>query len=152
MTFQKNVGLENRKAIQGDRANQNPTIYQAVNFFAGKDGVKVGSFVWRDSTDPETKVVNTASSVAPLGFIERTMNVNGFTYEPATMTVAEGENVTVAKKGDFYVEADGAVAIGDKVYASENGVPTFDNSGVETGYVAETTATESGDMVIISNW
>lgn len=155
MTFQKNVGLTNKVAIQGDRANQNPTIYDAINFLAGEDGVKVGGFVFRDTTD-ESKVVMTGSSVAVVeGFVERVQNVNGFTFDPASMDIAEGENVSVAVKGDFYVEADGAVSVGDKCYTDyETGAITFTSGDktLDTGFVAKTGADASGDMVIISNW
>jgi hypothetical protein len=155
-SFQKNVGLSNKVAIQGDRANQNPTIYDCVNFLAGSGNVEVGSFVWRDTTNPETVVVNSGSSVAVVeGFVERTQNVNGFSYDPADMTIVEGDNVTVARKGDFFVEADGAVSIGDTVYADySDGSVTFTSGAttVDSGYKAKTSASASGDMVIISNW
>ena len=155
MTFQKNVGLTNKVAIQGDRANQNPTIYDAINFLAGTNGVKVGGFVFRDPSD-ETKVVMTGSSVAVVeGFVERVQNVNGFTFDPASMDIAEGENVSVAVKCDFYLEADGAVSVGDKVYTDyETGATTFTSGDktLDTGFVAKTSADASGDMVIISNW
>lgn len=155
MTFQKNVGLTNKVAIQGDRANQNTTIYDAVNFLAGEGGVKAGGFVFRDPSD-ETKVVMTGSSVAVVeGFVERVQNVNGFTFDPASMDIAEGENVSVAVKGDFYVEADGAVSVGDKVYTDyETGATTFSSGAktTDTGFTAKTSAAASGDMVVISNW
>ena len=156
MTFQQNVGLKNKVAIQGDRANQNPTIYQTVNYLAGSGGVEVGGFAWRSASFPATQVVSSGSSVAQIaGFVERVQNVNGFTYDPADMTIAEGENVTLARKGDFYVEADGAVSIGDTVYADySDGSVTFTSGAttVDSGYKATTTASASGDMVIISNW
>ena len=155
MTFQKNVGLKNKVAIQGDRANQNVTVYDAVNFLAGKDGVKVGGFVYRDTSD-ESKVVMTGASTSVVeGFVERVQNVNGFTFDPASMDIAEGENVTVARKGDFYVEADGAVNVGDTCYTNyETGAITFTSGAktLDTGFKAKTSATASGDMVIISNW
>ena len=155
MTFQKNVGLKNKVAITGDRANQNVTVYDAVNFLAGEDGVKVGGFVYRDTSD-ESKVVMTGSSVAVVeGFVERVQNVNGFTFDPASMDIAEGENVSVAVKGDFYVEADGAVSVGDTCYTNyETGAITFTSGAktLDTGFKAKTSATASGDMVIISNW
>ena len=117
-SFQKNVGLYNKPAISGDRANQNPTIYEVTNFLAGSGGVNMGGFAWRSPSYPESQVVASSSSIIPAdGFVERTMNINGFTYDPASVTISEGENVTVARKGDFYVEADGAVSIGDTVYA-----------------------------------
>ena len=155
MTFQKNVGLKNKVSIQGDRANQNVTVYDAVNFLAGTNGVKVGGFVFRDTSD-ETKVTMTGSSIASVeGFVERVQNVNGFTYDPASMDIAEGENVTVARKGDFYVEADGAVSVGDTCYTNyETGAITFTSGAktLDTGFKAKTSTSASGDMVIISNW
>ena len=154
-SFQKNVGINNKVAIEGDRANQNPTIYDAVNFLAGSGGVKVGGFVFRDPSD-ESQVVMTGSSVAVVeGFVERVQNVNGFTFDPASMDIAEGENVTVARKGDFYVEADGAVSVGDTLYTNyETGTYTFTSGAktTDTGYKAKTSASASGDMVIVSNW
>ena len=155
-SFQQSVGLKNRVAIQGDRANQNPTIYSVTNFLAGSGGVKVGTFVFRDTTHPESVVVNTGSSSRAVeGFVERVQNVNGFTFDPADMTIAEGENVSVARKGDFYVEADGAVSIGDTVYVNyTNGSVTFTSGSttIDTGFKARSAAADSGDMVIISNW
>ena len=155
-SWQSNVGLKNKVAITGDRANQNPTVYDVVNFLAGSGGVEVGSFTFRSTSSPETQVVNTGSSVASVeGFVERVQNVNGFSYDPADMTIAEGENVTVARKGDFYVEADGAVSIGDTVYTDyTDGSVTFTSGATttDTGFKAKTSASASGEMVIISNW
>lgn len=155
-SFQKNVGLYNKPAISGDRANQNPTIYEVTNFLAGSGGVNMGGFAWRSPSYPESQVVASASSLIPAdGFVERTLNINGFTYDPASVTISEGENVTVARKGDFYVEADGAVSIGDTVYAdTTDGSVTFTSgaSTVDSGFKAKTAASGAGDMVIISNW
>ena len=155
-SFQQNVGLKNKVAIQGDRANQNPTIYDVTNFLAGSGGVEVGTFTWRSASYPQTQVVNTGTSAMVVeGFVERTQNVNGFTFDPADMTIPEGENVTVARKGDFFVEADGAVSIGDTVYADySDGSVTFTSGAttVDSGFKAKTSASASGDMVIISNW
>lgn len=153
-SFQKTVGLYNKGAIVGDRASQNPTVYVPMNFLAGGT-VNVGSFVWRDSTNPATEVVNTGSG-APLGFIERTINHDNFNIEvEGTLAIPEEGNVTVAMRGDFYVEADGAVAIGDTVYAdTATGAVTFTSGDttVDTGYVAMTAAAAEGELVIISNW
>ena len=155
-TFQQSVAIDNAKAVHGDRANQNPTVYQPTNFLAGGD-VNVGSFVWRDTTNPETEIVNTGSSAIPIcGFVERTINHNGWDIDVAgSMTIPEGGEVTVAKKGDFYVAADGAVSIGDTVYAdTTDGSVTFTSGAdtVDSGYKAATSATAAGDLVIISNW
>lgn len=153
-SFQKNVGFYNKTAIAGDRASQNPTVYVPTNFLAG-GVVNVGGFVWRDTTNPATEVVASGSG-APLGFIERTINNDNFAIDvEGTLAIPEEGNVTVAQKGDFFVVADGAVSIGDKVYANTTtGAVTFTSGegAVDTGYVAMTAAAATGELVIISNW
>ena len=153
-SFQKNVGFYNKVAIAGDRASQNPTVYIPTNFLAG-GVVNVGGFVWRDTTNPATEVVASGSG-APLGFVERTINHDNFDVDVAgTLVIPEEGNVTVAQRGDFYVEADGAVTIGAKVYTEPaTGAVTFTSTAttVDTGYVAMTAADAAGDLVIISNW
>ena len=153
MAFQKTVGLYNAPATVGDRASQNPTVYFPTNFLAGGT-VKVGGFVWRDSTNGEKEVVATGTG-KPLGFIERTINhpLDTVAVE-GTLDIPEGSNVTVAMRGDFYVKADASVAVGATVYAVlATGEVTFtagSGTTVDTGYKAMTSGT-SGDMVIISN-
>ena len=153
-SFQKNVGFYNKTAIAGDRASQNPTVYVPTNFLAG-GVVNVGGFVWRDTTNPATEVVASGSGT-PLGFIERTINHDNFDISvEGTLAIPEEGNVTVAQKGDFFVVADGAVSIGDKVYANTTtGAVTFTSGegAVDTGYVAMTAAAATGELVIISNW
>lgn len=151
--FQKSVGFYNAPATAGDRASQNPTVYVPTNFLAGGT-VKCGGFVWRDTTNPGTEVV-AAGSGAPLGFIERTINHDNFNINvEGTLAIAEGGNVTVAMRGDFYVVADATVTIGATVYTEPaTGVVTFTSTAttVDTGYVAMT-AGSSGDLIIVSNW
>jgi hypothetical protein len=153
-SFQKNVGFYNKTAIAGDRASQNPTVYVPTNFLAG-GVVNVGGFVWRDATHPASEVVASGSG-APLGFIERTINHDNFNIDvEGTLAIPEEGNVTVAKKGDFFVVADGAVSIGDKVYAdTTTGAVTFTSGDdtVDSGFVAVTAAAAEGELVIISNW
>jgi hypothetical protein len=153
-SFQKTVDLYNKRAIAGDRASQNPTVYFPTNFFAG-EGVKVGGFVWRDTTNPETEVV-AAGTGSPLGFVERTINHDNFDVSvEGTLAIPEGGNVTVATKGDFFVAADGAVSVGDTVYADKTtGAVSFTSGDgvVDTGYKALTSATAAGELVIIGNW
>lgn len=152
-SFQKTVGLYNAAAVAGDRASQNPTVYVPTNFLAGGT-VNVASFVWRDTTNPATEVVNSGSG-APLGFIERTINHDNFDIEVAgTLAIPEEGNVTVAMRGDFYVVADKTVAIGDALLAdTTDGSAVFTSSAntVDSGYVAMTAGNE-GDLIIVSNW
>ncbi len=153
MAFQKTVGMYNAPATQGDRANQNPTIYTPTNFLAGGT-VKVGGFVWRDATNGEREVVATGTG-RPLGFVERVLNNNNTDLAvEGTLDIQEGGNVSVASRGDFFVKADATVAVGATVYAVlATGAVTFtagSGTTVDTGWKAMTSGA-SGDMVIISN-
>jgi hypothetical protein len=149
-SFQKDVALENKKAIPGDRANQQVVIYAPTNFTT-KGTVKVGGFVWRDTTD--TAKVVAAGTGAPLGFMERVQNfVNYDISVEGTLEVPENSEVNVAIQGDFYVVADATVAIGDTVYAdTTTGAVTFTSGDdtVDSGFKAFT-AGASGDVVIIT--
>ena len=153
MAFQKSVGFYNQSATAGDRASQNPTVYVPNNFLAGGT-VNVGGFVWRDTTNPATEVVASGSN-APLGFVEREINHDNININvEGTLAIAEGGNVTVAMRGDFYVVADKSVSIGDALLAdTTNGKAVFTSSAntVDSGYVA-VTAGASGDLIVVTNW
>jgi hypothetical protein len=155
-SYQKDVAQYNKPATQGDRANQQEVIYTPTNFTvasgASAVAVKVGGFVWRDSTNPETQVTGGGTG-APLGFMERVQNYDNFNESvEGTLEIPAGSEVNVAVKGDFFVEADGSVSVGDTVYANNTtGAATFSSSGAtDTGFKAFT-AGASGDMVIITN-
>lgn len=150
-SYQKEVGKYNKKAIAGDRANQQEVIYTPTNFTAAS-AVNVGGFVWRDTTNPETQVVASAASGAPLGFIERVQNYPNYTIsDEGTLQVPAGCEVNVAVKGDFYVVADKSVSVGDSLYTLlATGAPTFTTSlAVDTGFKAFTSGS-SGDMIIVT--
>ena len=151
-SYQKDVALYNNKAIAGDRANQQVVIYTPTNFTTAS-AVKVGGFVWRDTTNPETQIA-AAGSDAPLGFMERVQNFPNYTIgAEGTLEIPAGCEVNVAVKGDFYVVADGAVSVGDTVYAdTTDGSVTFTSSGTteDSGFVAFTSASASGELVIIT--
>lgn len=152
MALQSNVKLYPSSAVAGDRASQNPIIYTPLNFIAGVD-VTVGSFVWRDSTyDNQAK---NSGSGAPLGFVERVLDNYNYTIDSeGSLVVPQYGQLTVARKGDFYIQADATATIGASVYADiTTGAATLtsgDNT-VDTGYVVMT-AGVSGDLVIISNY
>lgn len=157
MSFQSSVNLYPAAAVAGDRASQNPTVYMPFNYKAGSAAVKVGGFVWNDSTNADEVVA--AGSGAPLGFVERELNkVNYNLTSEGTLTLSEGSNLAVAVKGDFYVVADGTVTVGMKAYASlTTGAVTFDDAGeTKSGYIETSfkalTAGASGDLIVMSNW
>jgi hypothetical protein len=99
-------------------------VYAPVNFTT-KGTVKVGGFVWRDTTDASK--VAAAGTGAPLGFMERVQNFANYDVNvEGTLAIPENSEVNVAIQGDFYVVADAAVTIGATVYAdTTTGAVTF---------------------------
>ena len=152
-TYQQEVGKYNKAAIAGDRANQQDVIYTPINLVTPADlgtavAVKVGNFAWRKGADQAVG----AGAGAPVGFVERVQNYQYYDIDSeGTLVVPNGAAVEIAVKGDFFVQADASVSVGDTVYANNTtGAATFSSSGAtDTGFKAFT-AGASGDMVIIT--
>lgn len=152
-TYQQEVGKYNKEAIAGDRANQQEVIYTPINLVTPADlgtavAVKVGNFAWRKGADQAVG----AGTGAPVGFVERVQNYQYYDIDSeGTLVVPNGAAVEIAVKGDFFVQADASVSVGDTVYANNTtGAATFSSSGAtDTGFKAFT-AGASGDMVIIT--
>ena len=152
-TYQQEVGKYNKPAIAGDRANQQEVIYTPINLVTPADlgtavAVKVGNFAWRKGADQAVG----AGAGAPVGFVERVQNYQYYDIDSeGTLVVPNGAAVEIAVKGDFFVQADASVSVGDTVYANNTtGAATFSSSGAtDTGFKAFT-AGASGDMVIIT--
>ena len=152
-TYQQEVGKYNKPAIAGDRANQQEVIYTPINLVTPADlgtavAVKVGNFAWRKGADQAVG----AGAGAPVGFVERVQNYQYYDIDSeGTLVVPNGAAVEIAVKGDFFVQADASVSVGDTVYANNTtGAVTFSSSGAtDTGFKAFT-AGASGDMVIIT--
>jgi len=152
-TYQQEVGKYNKAAIAGDRANQQEVIYTPINLVTPADlgtavAVKVGNFAWRKGADQAVG----AGTGAPVGFVERVQNYQYYDIDSeGTLVVPNGAAVEIAVKGDFFVQADASVSVGDTVYANNTtGAATFSSSGAtDTGFKAFT-AGASGDMVIIT--
>ena len=152
-TYQQEVGKYNKAAIAGDRANQQEVIYTPINLVTPADlgtavAVKVGNFAWRKGADQAVG----AGAGAPVGFVERVQNYQYYDIDSeGTLVVPNGAAVEIAVKGDFFVQADASVSVGDTVYANNTtGAATFSSSGAtDTGFKAFT-AGASGDMVVIT--
>ena len=157
MAFAGNsVAIYPAAAVQGDRANQNPTIYTAHNWIAATP-VTVGAFVWRDTGNPETAVA-AGGTYDPLGIVERT---HEYTAESVpfngSLVIPAKNNVSVIEKGQVWLTADTTVTVGMKAFASlTDGTVKFDAAGSEVeGYVETTfeavTAGTVGEVVIVDN-
>lgn len=152
---QKVVGFYNAPAVAGDMATPDQAIYQACNYTAEGSGVKVGKFVFA-GTNPATQAKATGTVV--LGLVQRVINyVNMNLVSGGTLELPEGSTLTVAVKGDFWIEATGSATVGQKVLVDKtDGSISFGTAAsgnkLDTGFVVKTPASASGDMIIISNW
>lgn len=151
--YQKDVAVNNKAAIAGDRANNQIAIYAPKNFTvatsAGAVAVKAGGFVWEDANGQ----VQGGGTGAPLGFMERVQNQPNFDISvPGSMVIPGGAEVNVAVRGDFYIEADATTSAGATVYAdTSNGAATLTSSASteDTGFKTFE-ATTSGNLAIIT--
>lgn len=157
MAFATSVELYPAPAVQGDRANQNPTIYTAHNFLTAAP-TTVGQFVWRDSTLPAV-ACNVTGSGAPLGIVERTHEnaAEAFNFD-ASLAIPAKNNVSVIEKGQVWVVADTTVTVGMKAFATlADGTIQFAAAGatvtgaVETAWTA-VTAGAADDLVIVDSY
>ena len=152
--FQNKVNLVPAIGLPGAYAAVNPIVSTAKGYIA-KVNVPVGGFCWEDSTVEGQ--VNPSGSGAPLGFVVREVaytmcNTDAINYVPA------GGNVSVQKKGDFFVQAAAAVTKGQKVFASlTTGAVSGGTAGatvegsIETDFYFVTSA-GAGEISVISNW
>ena len=155
MAFAGNsVAIEPAPAVQGDRVNNGAIFYTCHNFLTAST-CTVGEFVWRDTTNPEIAVKNSAASGLPLGIVERTHEYTALSVD--SLTVPAKENVTTIEKGAVWATADTTVTRGMKAFATlADGSIQFAAAGatvtgaVETGWAAFT-AGATGDLVMISN-
>ena len=153
--FQNKVNLVPAVGLPGAYAAVNPIVSTAKGYIA-KVNVPVGGFCWEDATDAGH--VNPSGSGAPLGFVVREVAYVLDTDADAINFVPAGGNVSVQKKGDFFVQAAVAVTKGQKVFADTTtgavkaGAAGGTVSGaVETDFYFVTTA-EANEISVISNW
>ena len=153
--FQNKVNLVPAIGLPGAYAAVNPIVSTAKGYIA-KVNVPVGGFCWEDATDAGQ--VNPRGSGAPLGCVVREVAYVLDTDADAINYVPAGGNVSVQKKGDFFVQAAVAVTKGQKVFADTTtgaviaGAAGGTVSGaVETDFYFVTTA-EANEISVISNW
>ena len=153
--FQNKVNLVPAVGLPGAYAAVNPIVSTAKGYIA-KVNVPVGGFCWEDATDAGQ--VNPSGTGAPLGFVVREVAYVLDTDADAINFVPSGGNVSVQKKGDFFVQAAVAVTKGQKVFADTTtgavkaGAAGGTVSGaVETDFYFVTTA-EANEISVISNW
>ncbi|MEG2172367.1 MAG: hypothetical protein RRY29_03805 [Desulfovibrionaceae bacterium] len=151
--FQTAINTGPSQGVAGDRASLNPAVYTVGNPLA--DGpVNTGSFVW-----PSANGAANTGTGAPLGYVERVIvNYNYDVLSGATMAIASGCALTVARKGDYYAVSATVATDGQKVFA------VLADGNIKTGAAGATVvgAVETnwhvvkggpaGELITISNW
>lgn len=153
MPLQTAVKTALAAAVAGDKATPNQSIYTPINPIAGEGGATVGTFGWIQA---DGTVIDTGST-APSGFVERVIAYpNYLVTDDGTLLIPEGFPVTLAVKGDYWVQTTQTAAVGGQVYVNQTtgAIEATNSSGTNvaaTGWLFKT-AGEANDMVIISNW
>ena len=155
MALQTQVNIDLPLAVAGQKATPDQSVYTPINYVADKNGVKVGTFCWA-GTEAGVATATTTGTAAPLGFVERVISTYIYdVLDGATETVREGQGLTIAVRGDYYVQTSEAATVGGQVYVDKtNGkiLAAAGSNGIAApGWVFKT-AGAANDMVIISNW
>ena len=157
MALQTSVVTAAPVAVPGMAATPDQSVYTPLNYLADDtNGVHVGRFVWIDS-DGNASNTQVASTL-PLGFAERVVDAPNYAVtSDGSDVVPPTHPVTVAVKGDYYVQTLTAATVGQAVFAMTDGTVKTDASGatvtggIETSWRVKT-AGSANDVIIISNW
>lgn len=165
MALQKAVGLKQAVAVAGQEVVVGQAIYSANNYIS--DGtLKAGGFAFVGSASGNGVEFGTAtasgSASAFLGFVERTQT-GAITSETVALTdtYAAGENVTIAIRGQFYINAPADGTAGSKVFVSSSGATYLAASAAasgdtDTGFISiapnGASSFSSGDAIIIEKF
>lgn len=151
MPFQKVVNRYRAAGVAGQAATPDQSIYTAKNYLS--DGtVQVGCFAFAG----EDEGTAAASGSSLLGLVERNVVYPIYDVSDTAMTVPPKScALTIAVRGDYYVESTTAASVGDAVYASStDGSISCGSGDVETGWIVKDAleAGDTGGLVLISNW
>lgn len=157
MAMQSQVYSSCCVGVAGDMATPDQSIYQAVNYTAGGT-MTVGNFAFADSTYPAT--VAKAGGSALLGIVQRNLSYPNYTVTDAgSLQVTSGATVTIATKGDYWVQVTSGTSatVGQKAFANSTtgAITTGSASASVSGFVEtpwKVKQVADGGMVLISNW
>lgn len=156
MGLQKQVDIDLALAVPGQKAVPGQAVYTPQNYVAGANGVSAGTFCWADTENDGVALGATETTNAPLGFVERVISTYLFDVtEGATLVVPEGQALTIAVRGDFYVKTTEACTAGGQVYVDKtngNILAAAGSNGIAApGWAFKKTA-DADEIVLISNW
>lgn len=152
MTLQNQVFLSPALGLIGAKADLNAFDYFPQSLQAQED-ISVGSFVW-PGADPASQAAYQGSG-PPLGLVEREVMSAAQSRAEASQIIAQGQNVTVALRGCYYVQSQNAAEPGQSVFArfSDGAIvcgpaKTEISGAVESGWQV-ISAGEAGETIII---
>lgn len=138
--------------VPGQQVAYSGYAYTPLNFLS--DGtVKAGGFAYRSTATyngtAEKENIASATGTELLGLVERTFTASLDGEDPDVY--AEGEEITIAIRGDFVIEAPAVATIGQAVICDPaTGKVTFGTVGAsnDTGWVVAQGANEGEPCVI----
>lgn len=148
--MQKTVNLYPSVGLPGQEVAAHTAVYTPLNYLS--DGTAAaGKFVFEGTSDK--KGVASAKGTTLVGLVERTFTAAVPCGVDGSEAYPNGAELTIAVRGDFYVEAAGEATVGQAVLCNPaDGVVSYSTVGSEndTGWVVVTAAKDQGDIIIIS--
>lgn len=159
MAFQSVVNRYRARGVAGQAATPDQSIYTAKNYLS--DGtVKVGAFAYAKAGTDNTATVSGSGTV--LGLVERVITFPIYDVrEEASVTVPKGYGVTIAVRGDYYVETTATATVGDAVFASntDGTIKTAAAGSTQSGFTETPWRVKdilesgsSGGLILVSDW
>lgn len=156
--MQKTVNLYPSVGLPGQEVAAHTAVYTPLNYLS--DGTAAaGKFVFEGTSDkkgvafPVAFPVASAKGTTLVGLVERTFTAAVPCGVDGSEAYPNGAELTIAVRGDFYVEAAGKATVGQAVLCDPaDGAVSYGTVGSEkdTGWVVVTAAKAQGDIIIIS--
>lgn len=148
--MQKTVNLYPSVGLPGQEVAAHTAVYTPLNYLS--DGTAAaGKFVF-DKKGVAFPVAS-AKGTTLVGLVERTFTAAVPCGVDGSEAYPNGAELTIAVRGDFYVEAAGEATVGQAVLCNPaDGAVSYGTVGSknDTGWVVVTAAKAQGDIIIIS--
>ena len=155
--MQKTVNLYPCAGLPGQEVAAKTAVYTPINCLS--DGtVAAGAFAFAGESEVSKKGVGfpvaSAKGETVLGLVERTFTATLPMGVDGSAVYHAGAELTIAVRGDFYVEATGEATVGQKVLVDKtSGAISFgeaSGNAIDTGWTVVTAAVEAGDIIVIT--
>lgn len=154
--MQKKITRNPAVGLAGQEVAVGTAIYTPQNYLS--DGtVYAGGFAFAGTTtdDGEKFLVASATGTGSvIGLVERTITGALSVTEEGKEVFPKGDELSIARRGDYYVSATGVATVGQAVLCDPaTGKVTYGAVGDanDTGWVVMSASTAEGDTIIVSN-